>query len=363
MELEMEIVSTTPNFNFKGISLADPEPLIGQAGFYFTQLSINTPLSIGEEEKKALCLQLPECLTKQGVVNIKNGKYLDLMFERSSNDELMRWIEQLEYTCQDIIDSKKELWFQTELTRDDIETMMTQVTRLYQSGKYMLMRVFIDTSKKCIAYDENEIGFDLDILEPNKPVIPLIMIEGVKFSSRSFEISLKLVQVMVIGKSEKKSSCLIKRQQDIDQIKEEPIVAKPEPIIEKPIVVEKPILVEKPIVVAKPIAKPIVVEKPIEKSIVAKPIVAKQAIIPEKREIEEITIDYSKVEKESISLKDPNEVYYELYRKAREKAKQCRTAAIEAYLEAKQIKKKYMLFEEDDSDDDMSEDDTSEDEN
>ena len=62
-------------------------------------------------------------------------------------------------------------------------------------------------------------------------------------------------------------------------------------------------------------------------------------------------------------MKDPNEVYYELYRKAREKAKQCRTAAIEAYLEAKQIKKKYMLFEEDDSDDDMSEDDTSEDEN
>ena len=45
----------------------------------------------------------------------------------------MSWIEQLEYRCQDIIDSKKDLWFQTELTRDDIETMMTQVSRLYQS--------------------------------------------------------------------------------------------------------------------------------------------------------------------------------------------------------------------------------------
>ena len=65
-----------------------------------------------------------------------------------------------------IIDSKKDLWFQTELTRDDIETMMTQITRLYQSGNYILVRSFIDTNKatKCIAYDENEIGFDLDTL-------------------------------------------------------------------------------------------------------------------------------------------------------------------------------------------------------
>ncbi len=61
-------------------------------------------------------------------------------------------------------------------------------------------------------------------------------------------------------------------------------------------------------------------------------------------------------------MKNPNDVYYELYKKAREKAKQCRIAAIEAYLEAKQIKTKYMLFDEDDSDD-ISDDDISDDEN
>ena len=334
MDLEMEIVSATPEFDFKTIALADPEPLNGSAGFYFTQLSVG-------EDKKALCLQLPECLTKQGMVSIKNGKYLDLMLERSKNDDLAHWIEQLEYACQDIIDEKKELWFQTELTRDDIETMMTQVSRLYQSGKYMLMRVFVDTLKsgsKCIAYDENEIGFDLDILEPTKPIIPLIMIEGVKFSSRSFEISLKLVQVMVMGKNEKRTACLIKRQQD-------PPVAPP--------------------VVAPPVVAPPVVAPPVVAPIVAKvvaPIVAKVVAPIVAKEIEEVTIDYATVENDSISLKNPNDVYYELYKKAREKAKQCRVAAIEAYLEAKQIKTKYMLFDEDDSDDDISDDDQSEEE-
>ena len=72
--------------------------------------------------------------------------------------------------------------------------------------------------------------------------------------------------------------------------------------------------------------------------------------------IEEITIDYDSTEPESINLKKPKDVYYEIYKKAREKAKHCRIAAIEAYLEAKQIKTKYMLFEEEDDSDDLSDD-------
>jgi arsenate reductase-like glutaredoxin family protein len=284
------------------------------------------------------------------MVTVKNGKYLDLMFERSGNDELTHWLEQLEYTCQDIIDTKKDLWFQTELTRDDIETMMTQVTRLYQSGKYMLMRVFVETLKSgSIAYDENEIAFDLDILEPNKAVIPLIMIEGVKFSSRSFEISLKLVQVMVMGHNEKKKTCLIKRQTDLDSVA--PTIA---PTFTSTFVnTLAPTLMNTlaPTTVAPPIAPPTIAPPPT----VAPPTIA-PTLVPKENAIEEVNIDYAEVEEDSIFLKNPNDVYYELYKKAREKAKQCRIAAIEAYLEAKQIKTKYMLFDEEDSDD-LSDDD------
>jgi hypothetical protein len=363
--MDMEIVSPDPEFDFKSISLGDPQPLNGQAGFYFTPLTIGT-------ENKALCLQLPECLTKQGIVTIKNGKYLDLMFERANNDDLMRWTEQLEYTCQDIIDAKKDLWFQTELTRDDIESMMTQVTRLYQSGKYMLMRVFVDTLKnnsKCIAYDENEIGFDLELLEANKPVIPLIMIEGVKFSTRSFEISLKLVQVMVMGKTEKKSTCLIKKKQQEVIVEEDSSlensiaspIEEPVPVIEEPAVAPPP--VAKPVVAPPALAKPVLAKPVLAPTPVASPPVAQPPVAPVKKEIEEVNIDYAEVEADSISLKKPNDVYYELYKKAREKAKECRIAAIEAYLEAKQIKTKYMLFDEDDSDELSDDDIISDDEN
>jgi hypothetical protein len=55
---------------------------------------------------------------------------------------------------------------------------------------------------------------------------------------------------------------------------------------------------------------------------------------------------------ERIKLKKPNEVYYDIYRSAREKAKNMRKLAIQAYLEAKEIKTKYILEDIDISDED-----------
>ena len=53
---------------------------------------------------------------------------------------------------------------------------------------------------------------------------------------------------------------------------------------------------------------------------------------------------------ETMSLKKPNQVYYDIYKKAREKAKALKKDAILAYLEMKNIKKTYMLDDIDESD-------------
>jgi flavodoxin len=58
---------------------------------------------------------------------------------------------------------------------------------------------------------------------------------------------------------------------------------------------------------------------------------------------------------ERIKLKKPNEVYYELYKQARTRAKECKKNSLIAYLEAKNIKKTYMLENLNDSDDDFEE--------
>ena len=56
---------------------------------------------------------------------------------------------------------------------------------------------------------------------------------------------------------------------------------------------------------------------------------------------------------ETIKLKKPNQVYFELYREARNKAKMAKKNAILAYLEAKNIKKTYLIENLNDSDSDF----------
>ena len=362
MDREIEVITHQSAFDFESIHLDDPTPLTGSTGFYFTPISL--------KDGKSLCLQLPTSVTKQGIVSVKqNIKYTDLMFDRSEHDELMRWVEQLEYRCQDLIDEKKELWFQTEITRDDIETMMTQITRLYKSGKHMLMRVLIDVNKtgsisKCIAYDKNQIGFDLETLEANKEIIPLIMIEGVKFSSRSFEIVLKLVQVMVLDETVvKKTNCLIKPV--IEAAAPAPALAAPAlaapadtlKVVEESAPAPSPIIVKDPTNAAAAAAAADTI-KVAETSKIGITPLAESTLNPNNEknannnEIQEIIIEADNIHLEPITLRKPNEVYYEVYKKARDKAKKYRLLSLEAYLESKQIKTKYMLEDINDSDDD-----------
>ena len=49
------------------------------------------------------------------------------------------------------------------------------------------------------------------------------------------------------------------------------------------------------------------------------------------------------VEHETISLKNRNDIYYNMYRDALKKAKEAKEVALSAYLEAKHIKNTYML--------------------
>jgi hypothetical protein len=67
--------------------------------------------------------------------------------------------------------------------------------------------------------------------------------------------------------------------------------------------------------------------------------------------LEDITNNLNiRTDKPNINLKKPNEVYYEIYKIAKEKAKQHKKAAITHYLEAKKIKNTYLLDSLDDSD-------------
>jgi transposase-like protein len=74
-------------------------------------------------------------------------------------------------------------------------------------------------------------------------------------------------------------------------------------------------------------------------------------------ELEEIDFNLDELPQESsIQLKQRDNVYYDMYKEAKRKAKMARDLAISSYLEAQNIKQTYMLDDIEDSDSDLDDD-------
>ena len=382
----MEIIKTNTNFDFKTINLLAPQPV--QGGSFFTKFTVG-------EDALPFYVQLPKCLTKQAIVTTKRGKYCDLMYERDQHEDFMKWIEHLEITCHEKIDEKKNLWFSGEYTKDDIENMMTPFTRIYKSGKYVLIRIYLNANKhtnetKCLAYNENEVSVDLGLIDTETVIIPLILIDGIRFTSKNFELDMKMIQIMVIDKPvNTEVVCLIKKGTtsliepsaihakaiEPKAIEAKAIEAKAieanaieanaieppaihanaieanaieanaiEAIVKEPKAIETKAIKEIPSIKKK--ETNLENEKPIiNKSIKSEPIQESSVLC-------EVSLDSLCLDEEPIILKKPNEVYYNIYKIAREKARRMKQQAIEFALEANNIKTKYMLVDEDDDSDD-----------
>jgi hypothetical protein len=78
--------------------------------------------------------------------------------------------------------------------------------------------------------------------------------------------------------------------------------------------------------------------------------------------MEEFDISLDELKGEPISLKKRNDIYYEMYKEALQKAKMAKQMALTSFLEAKKIKNTYMLDDIEDDDSDLEENDDENDE-
>jgi hypothetical protein len=376
-----DIIEPTINYDFSNLYLGPPSTIAG--GAYFTRIMYNN--------NKQLYIQTPKSLTKQGFV--KSGKkiYVDLMFD--NNDTVfINWIENLEAKCQELIFSKGDNWFQTKLDKDDIESAFTSPFKIYKSGKFYLLRVNVKPNVK-IFNDDTKI-ISLDDLEADKTLISIIEIQGIKFSSRNFQIEIELKQSMVVSPDPFLDACFIKKpnRKPISEEEEEQQEDLVESIKDSDNLFATPLT--KPV---KPHTDPVVesfsnidIDKKTEMNTAINSKTSGSTDIQigditdldlksdsnndniileiEDLSVEPVKIEDSNVLKEvdlssslednleSFTLKKPNQVYYEIYKKAREKAKAAKKEAILAFLEAKNIKKTYMLDDIDESDEDEDDD-------
>lgn len=356
------IIEPNDSFDFSKLSLAHPVGI--QGGAYFTKIEFN---------KKPLYIQTSKSLTRQGFVKTGKKYYCDLMFDKNS-ETIIHWFENLEESCHKLIYEKKDDWFQGNLEESDIETAFNPLIRVYKSGKYYLLRTNIKNNKddnpSIKIYDEKEVVLSLSDVTPETEIVSILDIQGIKFTSRNFQIDVELKQVMVLDKEPVFESCLIKTNKNTNKPLEETVcdnlaISETPPTLFKNDVTTNEQSEEKIVEIAD-----LSIDGLLKN---AEDILEEFEPSEPSEPIENITIDFEDLSEDieenndglkevrnddlsldknetSLKLKKPNQVYFELYKEARNKAKQAKKNAIIAYLEAKNIKKTYMIENINDSD-------------
>ena len=344
------IIHPDSSFDFSTISLDNPMPLAG--GSYFTKLSHS-------DKELPLYIQLSKCISKNGIIRNNSTKkaYIDLQFNNHET-EILNFIENLETKCRELIYKKKDLWFQSEISEEDIENMFIAPIKPYKSGKFYILRSNIPSSKHlkkdgCLVYDENERNLDFSYIKDSTTFLSLIHIEGIKFSSKCFQLEISVRQIMILSVEENiKNNCLIKSS----RIESKETLEKNEENIQQ----------EETTEILQKNKNNNIQDRSIEDNYIENNYIEnnnqnknknhenKNTEITSDFNLEEINLNLEDLENEEISIKKPNEVYIEIYKSAIQKANQIKKAAIEAFSEAKKIKEKYNLNNIDLSDDDLN---------
>ena len=393
--MEQEIHFTNNEFDFTQLSIS--QPISVQGGAYFTKLKM---------KNDTLYIQLPKCVTKQGLNETNKKAYMDLMFN-NDDEYVIEWFENLENKLVDLVYQKKDIWFQNEMEKEDIETFFNPICRPFKGGKFHLVRINIPRNKTlssqyhCNVYDENENIIPIQDINDKHSIIPVLEIQGIKFSARNFQLELLGKQIMILNNKPLFKGCVIKRSNEENTIesKEPEKESELEETInnavtdniqsslgdnsEKGLVSEETksensILQESILetltdddndnaidnVVDSKITEVIEssndnVEQQDKESDIIEENLEEKANTSGSIDLEDITTQLSINNSESkIILKKPNEVYYEIYKIAKDKAKQHKKAAISHYLEAKKIKNTYLLDDLDNSDESSEEEDS-----
>ena len=325
----------------------------------------------------SLYIQPPECKSRGSITQTSKKAHCDLMFSHE-NTKFIQWMENLEaYSCQLIYENRED-WFESEMDLSDIETYFASPLKIYRSGKYYLARANIPNRLGKInlkIYNENKQEVDIDSIVDNT-LITILEIQN-KCSSRSFQIEMEIKQMMTLEPVNFFDNCIISINRnivhqsnvlpDVPQDLEET----PQEVFEEEVLEEENITSNNESIEMDSMklhdenaqSNHVSLEEVEENneenhvSLEETPIL-ENSIVVENQEPSiddlEFTVDLEKLDTEDlVTLKPQNDIYYERYREAQKRARIAKNLALQAYLEAKEIKNQYNLDDVESEDDEF----------
>jgi hypothetical protein len=237
----------------------------------------------------------------------------------------------------------------------DIENYFTSPMKIFKSGTFYIVRTNIPSGlgKTTLKiYDEFEKEVSMESINEHTDLMTIIEVQGIKCSAKSFQIELEIKQMMVFKSVNLFERCIIKTGGETKRSQD--------PYIEDIVINEAPVSatrLEEEEEEHEELAEDDLVENN-DSLVNAEPDHLEEEPVqppppPQKNpeEIEEIDFNLEQLSlDDTIQIKRRNDVYYEMYREARKKAKIAKDLALSSYLEAKRIKNTYMLNDVVDSD-------------
>ncbi len=393
----MDVFHPNDSFRFDNLQLTHPQHITG--GSYTTRYSYY-------DSKQPLYIQSTKTLSKQGIVISGKKAHIDLLLTSNDGDtEFTEWITNLEKRSVDLLYEKRHLWFTQELDHTDIENSFTSPIRAYKTGNFLL-RVNLEPNRNfthiqpyvCKIFDENKKAVSIDYIKAEQTIISIIEFQGIKFTSRNFQIELLLRQVLVIPDVPLFETCVISAEAPVPTPIQTPIQIQTQTLTQTPI--HAPNLKETPepdITNDDGYLGSLSTNEECHK-LIDEPTDETERYISERPlkhfEYTEVDIDFKNIPDTidvneptfegigisstvtnqpppselssqplrplptTLTLKKHKDVLYQMYKVAKHKANEMKRAAMRAYLEAKEIKAKYLLDDLDDYGSDSSEDDS-----
>jgi hypothetical protein len=385
----MDVYHPNDTFQFNHLHLSPPNNIPG--GSYLTKYAYY-------DSKKPLYIQTPKTLSKQGIVVAGKKAHIDILFTGDNEHDavFIEWIADLEKRSVDLLYEKRHLWFTQELDKSDIENSFTSPIRAFKTGNY-LVRVNLELNRiqthlqpfLCKVFDENRAIVPVDYVNAHHNIISIIEFQGIKFTSRSFQMELILRQVLVIPELPLFETCVIHTNTTSSSNIAEPLGKDAEIQQSRPMdnndngtTISAKELIE---TLDKSLGNPESNQTsiPSESEVYASPASPASSALKH-FECTEVDIDFKNISdvidteepafdvpppaagaatttatsaaatwkqnnnSGGLTLKKHKEVIYEMYKVAKRKAQEAKKAAIRAYLEAKEIKASYLLDDLDD---------------
>jgi hypothetical protein len=201
-------------------------------------------------------------------------------------------------------------------------------------------------------YDENQNDIAAETIDEKTSMITIIEVQGIRCSAKSFQIDIELKQIMILKPVDLFQKCVIKTKTACDNTLGN---STKETLEEKHEVIP-------PIVLNVDLEKKEVEEVEVEEEDKDNDDSDSDDDDEEKLkpikifsdDVLEVNLDTEELnENDTFHLKEKTEVYYEMYREARRKAKLAKSLALSSFMEARRIKNLYMLDDIDDSDSDV----------